>query len=373
MSEVVPGVQRIGMPKWGLSMTEGKVAAWLVEEGAEVSVGQPVAEVETEKIAGDVEAPVAGVVRRLVAAVGDVVPVGGLLAVVAPPEVADTDIDSFVADFQASFVPAEADDEGPAARTVSVDGRAIRYVVEGDGPETVVLLHGFGGDLDNWMFNREALAGDRQVVSLDLPGHGGSSKDVGEGDLDSLVAAVVGLLDALATPRAHLVGHSLGGAVAAGVAITHPERVRSLTLIAPAGMGGEINTNYIEGFIAADNRRAMKPVLEMLFARPDLVTRQLVENVLKNKRIDGVVPALRAIADRWFADGHQLVAVGSALGDLDLPILVVWGADDGVIPSRHASGAPAGAQVTLLDGVGHSPHMEAASEVNRLLAGFLGR
>ncbi|MEA2227385.1 MAG: hypothetical protein QOF04_1015, partial [Solirubrobacteraceae bacterium] len=79
-------IQKLGMPKWGLSMTEGRVIAWLVDEGADVAVGDEVAEVETEKINGAVESPVAGVLRRRVAAEDDVVAVGGLLGVIADAE-----------------------------------------------------------------------------------------------------------------------------------------------------------------------------------------------------------------------------------------------------------------------------------------------
>ena len=93
------------MPKWGLSMTEGRLLDWLVEEGAELAVGDEVAEVESEKINGAVESPAAGVLRRRVADVGDMVPVGGLLGVIAPADVPDAEIDAFVAEFQAAFVP----------------------------------------------------------------------------------------------------------------------------------------------------------------------------------------------------------------------------------------------------------------------------
>ena len=104
-------IDKLGMPKWGLSMTEGRLIEWLVDEGAEIGVGDEVAEVETEKINGVVESPAAGVLRRRVAAAGDVIPVGGLLGVIADASVADAEIDAFVAEFEASFVPGESEED----------------------------------------------------------------------------------------------------------------------------------------------------------------------------------------------------------------------------------------------------------------------
>jgi pyruvate dehydrogenase E2 component (dihydrolipoamide acetyltransferase) len=352
---------------------EGRLLEWLVEEGAAISAGEEVAEIETEKLTGAVEAPTDGVLRRRVAAEGDLIPVGGLLGVLADPAVADEDIDTFVAEFQASFVPGEEDaDEGPAAETAQVAAGTLRFLRQGEGEGAVVLLHGFGGDLNNWMFTQPALAEDYTVYALELPGHGGSSKDVGPGDVASLAAAVTQFLDAQGLERVHLVGHSLGGLVAAKVALAAPERVRSLTLVDSAGLGEEINTNYIEGFVSAESRRELKPALQLLFADPGQVTRQLVDDVLKFKRIDGVPQALRSIADHSFADGRQREIVTDGLASLSVPILVAWGAEDRIIPPEHAQHAPAGARVEVLAGAGHSPHMESAAEINRLLQDFLG-
>src|SRR5437867_6744455 len=138
-------IAKLGVPKWGLSMTEGKLVEWLVDEGAELAQGADVAEVETEKINGVVEAPAAGVLRRRVAAVGQTLPVGALLGVIADASVPDVEIDALIADFQATFVPEEAEEPGTAAETVSVGGRSLRSVRYGGGDETVLLRHGFGG------------------------------------------------------------------------------------------------------------------------------------------------------------------------------------------------------------------------------------
>jgi pyruvate dehydrogenase E2 component (dihydrolipoamide acetyltransferase) len=367
-------VQKLGMPKWGLSMTEGRVVAWLVDEGAEVSVGEEVAEVETEKINGVVESPVAGVLRRRVAAEGDVVPVGGLLGAIADAAVPDADVDAFIADFEATFVPGEAEEAaGAEPETVTVGAGTLRFLRQGEGgAEPLVLLHGFGGDLNNWLFNAEPLSADRGVYALDLPGHGGSVKQVGDGDVSVLVGAVREFLDGQGIERAHLAGHSMGALVAAELALADPARVLSLALVAPGGFGEEIDRDYVEGFVRATGRRELKPVLQRLFADPDLVTRQMVDEVLKYKRLDGVQEALETLAGRLFPDGRQArVLAGELEEGWSGPLLVVWGERDGIIPAAHADAAPSRAEVAVLDGVGHSPHMEAAGEVNRLLEGFL--
>jgi pyruvate dehydrogenase E2 component (dihydrolipoamide acetyltransferase) len=364
-------IQKLGMPKWGLSMTEGKVLEWLVEEGSEIAVGDEIAEVETEKITGAVESPAAGVLRRHVAAPGDVIAVGGLLGVIAPADVPDSEIDAFVEEFQASFVPGEAEEDagGPSAETVDTPAGPVRVLVAGEGDEVLVLLHGFGGDAENWRFNLDSLADGRTVLAIDLPGHGSSTKAVS--DPGALVTAVTDVLDARGHERAHLAGHSMGGLVAAELALSAPERVASLTLVAPMGFGKEINADYIEGFIAARTRRELKPVLQLLFADADLVTRQLVDEVLRYKRLDGVEDALRTLQAGLFDEGDQPRVLAAELDNKGVPLLLIWGERDQVIPAAHAQAAPQGTRVQILPDAGHSPHMEAAGEVNRLVADHL--
>jgi pyruvate dehydrogenase E2 component (dihydrolipoamide acetyltransferase) len=256
---------------------------------------------------------------------------------------------------------------------VSVGGRTLRFLRQGEGDgEPLVLLHGFGGDLNNWLFNAEPLSASRVVYALDLPGHGGSAKDVGTGDVAALVSAVREFLDAQGIARAHLAGHSMGALVAASLALDDGERVASLALLAPAGFGSEIDAEYVDGFVAASGRRDLKPVLQRLFADPELVNRQMVDDVLKYKRLDGVQAALETLAGNLFPGGAQARVIAAELDDgYGGPVLVVWGERDAIIPPAHAEAAPSRAETHVLPDVGHSPHMEAAGDVNRLLEGFL--
>ncbi len=103
----MPAIQPITMPKWGLAMEEGQLARWAVDEGAEISAGQEIMDIETTKIANVFESPVGGVLRRKVVAEGETAPVGALLGVVAEPGVSDAEVDAFVGKFLESFQPAD--------------------------------------------------------------------------------------------------------------------------------------------------------------------------------------------------------------------------------------------------------------------------
>lgn len=361
-------IQPIVMPKWGLAMAEGTLVGWSVGEGSDIQKGDEIAEIETTKITNVFESPVSGVLRRQITKGGEIVPVGALLAVLAPSTVSDAEIDAFIG----AFVVESADDNGSKVveREAHLDGRNIFYKFSGSSEDGIpaVLIHGFGGDADNWLFNIESLSASRPVYALDLPGHGKSTKTVVKGDLDELADAVIAVLDDAGVAKAHLVGHSLGGAVAFKVLDKAPARVASVAGVAPAGLGEGVNDAYIRGFISAEKRKDVKSALQMLVADPEQVSATMIEGIQRYKRLEGVKEAIETIAAKTMPQGRQAVSFRSLVEKTDKPVLVVWGEKDAIIDPRHSEGVASTVSVVRLPSVGHMPHLEAAKTFNAQVA-----
>ena len=353
-----------------MTMTEGTVVRWLVRPGAAVAPGDGLVEIETTKVVNELEATAGGVVHRVLVEANATVPVGSLLGVIAEGHVSEAEIDAFVDEFAITTSSEAADvDRATAPRRLDIGGRAINVLALGTGDGLpALLLHGLGGDIDGWRFTQPALGEDRAVWALDLPGHGDSTVDVGDGSVATLADLVMSVLDTLEIERAHIAGHSLGGAVALAVLATAPQRVASLSLIASCGLGNEIDTGALAAILTAGRRRAMKEALSRLFADPESVRREMVEDMLGQQRTDGVLQAREAIMRACFADGHQRAVLRDVLSVSSVPAQAIWGHADGIVPPAHADGLPAAVAVHRLRGAGHMPHVEQAGAVNRLLA-----
>ena len=256
---------------------------------------------------------------------------------------------------------------------VDVGGRRIRHRVVGGGDDAVVMVHGFCSSLDTWAGNQDVLAaGGRRVAALDLPGHGASSLDVGSGSLDELADAVLGYMDAVGIQRAHLVGNSMGSAVCLALTDRAPQRVRSLVLIGPAGIGQKIDSSVIRGLVGGRSREELEPLLGVLYADRSALTEAAVAQLVAYKQRPGVVEALTKIASSRYAgtpSGRQLRDVAG-----DVPTLMIWGSEDRMIPPpAPETVVRAGVEMRVLPGCGHMAHVEAADAVNRLIEEFLPR
>ena len=359
-------IHAILMPKWGLAMQEGTVVAWQADVGDDVAEGDEILEIETSKIASAHESQASGPLRRIVVQDGETVPVGALLGVLAPVEVSDDAVETYVQEFLDNFdFEAAGEDTGPSDETVDAGGRRIQFVRQGESEGVPLLfIHGFGGDRLGWMFNQGPLADTHATYAIDLPGHGGSVKDVGDGSLKVLADSVAAFLDAAGIERAHLVGHSMGGAIALHLALHESDRVASATLLAPAGLGADINMEFIDGFIRQTRARRLRGVLEMLVAEPGLITAEMIEEVVRFKRLDGVPAALASLKEGLFPGGRQRPFSAEELAALQVPVQAIWGEEDRILSVSHADALPETVPVLRLAGAGHLPHMERAGAVN---------
>lgn len=361
-------INAVTVPKWGMNMQEGKVVGWLVDEGDSIKAGDEIVEIESEKIVNVLEASVEGVLRRKVVEEDDVFPVGKLLAIVADESVSDTDIDAFIAEHEAAFAEELEKRAATAAgpTSVEINGRTIEYAMAGEGDPATVFIHGIGGQKEAWMLTQGAVSEVGRTVAIDLPGHGGSAKTVDTGDLDELAGYILGTMDELDIASAHLVGHSLGAVIAAHIAKQNPERAKSVFLIASAGAGTVVSPQFIEDFANAESRKEVKNALTPLFVDKKMVSKDMVQAVLKTKRIEGANDCLKMIGD---VSGTALASLNPAdtLEAIAVPISIVWGADDAVCSLDNTEGLPDSAKLTVIEGAGHMVQVEQMVKVNDLI------
>ena len=257
--------------------------------------------------------------------------------------------------------------------TVDLAGRSIAYSASGPGDGTAVCVHGFGSDRSVWSFNVPALVTGRTVYALDLPGHGESEPRLDPGGLDELTEVTAGFLAALSLSRVHLIGHSLGGAIAIRLAADHPEVVAGLTLVAPAGIappgsGLSISGTFLDAFLAMQTAEDAGAVLRDLVAKPSLISPDMAAGVAEHMSRSGVRTTLAAIVGnairRDLADG----ALRQTLLSLEMPVEIIWGAEDAIIPVASADTLPGSIPVHRIAGAGHLVQMEKSPAINRLMA-----
>lgn len=234
------------------------------------------------------------------------------------------------------------------------------------GPETaaggrIVLLHGLAGDVQSWASLAAALArSGRTVVAADLPGHGETGIEAA--DVETVAAVAKAFLERLGGDPVELVGHSLGGAVAARVARRAPARVRRLTLLAPVGLDRGIDAEFVRGIARVRAAGALRHLLRRLTVRPAQLTPAQLDALaseLSRGRLTG-------LADALVDDGGQQIDITGDLHAAAMPVRVVWGVQDRIIPWTQVSQAGSRAAVHLIQDAGHVPHWDQPAEVAAL-------
>lgn len=232
----------------------------------------------------------------------------------------------------------------------------------------LVLLHGLAGDALTWQFNLTALGADRAVLAPDLPGHGSSTLDVGAGHVDDLARWVGTLIDAWGVPQVDLVGHSLGARVALALAHQRPEIVGRATLIACAGLGSDLDHLFLDRLAEASDLEQSRLAAARLFAQPGPLVEPMARALTLRQSVPSNRAAIKALLDANRTELSQPLVRGDWAPRV--PVQLIWGAEDGIVPPPPADLIPDGIPFHLLPGAGHMPHVEAASRVNALIGSF---
>jgi pimeloyl-ACP methyl ester carboxylesterase len=270
-------------------------------------------------------------------------------------------------DIDAALAARSNEHDGAAQRTpAAVQASPVAMPALARQTAPVVLIHGFGADSSVWRQVVPLLGPGIETISLDLPGHGAEATRPA-GNIEEIAFLLSDRLEDMGVGNAHLVGHSLGGAAALALARLGRLAVRSVTLLAPGGLGPEINVGFIAGLARATTAQALERWLTVMVGDPAALPIGYAQAALRQMEKTGNRDALAAMAESLFPDGTQGFDLVSALGELAVPTRLIWGRLDRIIPVAHTARAPGFAAVHLLDGIGHVAHIEAPALTARLI------
>jgi pimeloyl-ACP methyl ester carboxylesterase len=270
-------------------------------------------------------------------------------------------------------------------RWLTIGGRRVNVIELGSGPP-VVFIHGLSGSWQNWLEQLPVFARDHRVITFDLPGFGASQMPREKITISGFGRFVEALLDELGVGGAAVVGNSMGGFIGIELAIRFPERVERLVLVSAAGLSIQYlrneralaALNVFENRLAAysgwlasrSDALARRPgARRMIFGivahRPDLLPGPLVAEQVRGSGKPGFLPALDALTDYPIRD---------RLGEIACPTLIVWGAEDKLVPARDADEFARlipNSRKVVWPQTGHVAMLERPEAFNALVQAFL--
>ena len=270
-------------------------------------------------------------------------------------------------------------------RSMQVRERRVTYVDMGDGPETLVFIHGLGACWQTWLEQLPRFARTHRCIAMDLPGFGRSEMPRDDISMEAYAQIVAEMCKELGVERATVVGNSMGGFVGAELAIRRPELVDKLVLVSAAVFWQEyrrarplvalarsseatVGRAVVHGQKAIAVRPRIRAAALTLggFRYPHLLGREMqMELLIHARRTAGFVPALMALAS---------FPLREELPKIACPTLIVWGTDDTLVSVRHAKELARlipDAEKVIFERTGHIPMIERPQRFNAALEAFL--
>ena len=268
-------------------------------------------------------------------------------------------------------------------RKVLVEGREVNVVDTGGDRPALVFVHGLGGAWQNWLLNIPAFMGSHRVIAPDLPGFGESAMPREEISIKGYAKVLDGLLHELGVDSAVLVGNSMGGFVAAELALSFSTRVERLVLVSAAGLSIEnyrreplvvgarlwaLSATWLgaRGNAVITRPRGRRLGMQLLVRYPEKLSPPLALELARGTGTPGFVPAMKALLSYGFRD---------QLARIEVPTVVVWGCNDMLVPRGDAREYVRligdNARREMFEDTGHLSMLERPSRFNRLLEEFV--
>jgi pimeloyl-ACP methyl ester carboxylesterase len=270
--------------------------------------------------------------------------------------------------------------------SATVHGREVGYLEAGSG-DLLLLVHGMAGTAEHWRPVIEPLALGNAVLAPDFPGHGQSAPGGGDYSLGSLASGLRDLMLTLGYERATLVGHSLGGGVALQFTYQFPELVERLVLVSSGGLGPDVSpvlraaalpgADLFIGATAGVGGRIGSVIgrgLGTVGFRPNADVAEVARayaSLADRERRKAFLATLHAVVG---TEGQRVAALDRLYLAAELPLLILWGENDPIIPVAHAEAAHAAlpsSRLEVFEGVGHAPQIEAPGRFVAALQRFL--
>jgi 4,5:9,10-diseco-3-hydroxy-5,9,17-trioxoandrosta-1(10),2-diene-4-oate hydrolase len=273
----------------------------------------------------------------------------------------------------------------PQDQFIKVGQIDTRFWALGDQGTTVVLIHGLGGSVEDWMLNINTLAEHHRVYAIDLVGFGRSDKPSVPYSFSYLAQFVNDFMEAQNIDQANLMGHSMGGGVTLQFTIQFPDKVQKLVLVSSGGLGKELYLPFrlctlplIGEWLTRPSRKGVAQLLNDCVHDAALVTDEWIELGYQLAALPGaqqaILSALRRNCNLRGLRGDVSRTIVGNLANITASTLVVWGRQDRILPVAHAHVAEKGIPNTRLhifDPCGHMPQMEHTEGFNALVLEFL--
>jgi len=349
--------REVTMPKLGMTMTYGVLVRWHKQNGEVVAAGEPICEVETDKLNSEIEADASGILT-IHAEEGEEFAVGAILGKIAVIEGSEL-----------LATKKETQAVGGTQESIATNGIHLAMQRIGSGAP-LVLIHGLASSMSLWAGLDQGQLEGVEIISYDLRGHGASERATGAHTLAKHVADLKGLLAALSISRATFAGLSLGGMIAIELAASNPDMVAGLALLDTTAMFPQATRDLFFELASSASFNGMPAItdkfMQLSFTQQFMDANPKMTTTIRKGMLASDAASIAA-ASRMVAK----IDLRQRLSAIQCPTLVIVGARDQLTPPALAEELAAGikgAQLYVIAESGHASPVEQPQAVTALLA-----